>query len=154
MFFFIEGDFGSLIPSKDGFFNLIFLSLPNKFENFSFVVEVISLFSCLIFSLSTFVTSSIFFSTLWLTTGSVVCEVSFVVWVTISWVSFLLEIIVSFCWVRLLWASLSDATWLSWLCFFNLSLSAWMSSNHFSKIGIASSKFWVPDEEIFCFPSI
>ena len=34
--------------------------------------------------------------------------------------------------------------------FFNLSLSAWMSSNHFSKIGIASS-FWVPDEEIFVF---
>ena len=39
-------------------------------------------------------------------------------------------------------------------CFFCFSLSAIISSNHFSKIGIASSKFWVPDENIFCFPSI
>ena len=30
----------------------------------------------------------------------------------------------------------------------------WTSSNHFSKIGIASSRFGVPDEDIFCFPSI
>ena len=42
----------------------------------------------------------------------------------------------------------------SLLWFFNLSLSSWTSSNHFSKIGIASSKLVVPDDEIFCFPSI
>ena len=39
-----------------------------------------------------------------------------------------------------------------WFCSF--SFSACTSSNHFSKIGIASSKFGVPDDEIFCFPSI
>ena len=33
-------------------------------------------------------------------------------------------------------------------------LFAWTSSNHFSKTGIASSRLGVPDEEIFCFPSI
>ena len=33
-------------------------------------------------------------------------------------------------------------------------LFAWTSSNHFSNIGIASSRLGVPDEEIFCFPSI
>ena len=37
---------------------------------------------------------------------------------------------------------------------FSLSLFACTSSNHFSKIGIASSKFGVPEEEIFCLPSI
>ena len=154
LFFFIVGDFGSLIPSKDGFFNLIFLSLPNKFENFSFVVEVVLLFSCLIFSLVIFDVSSIFFSTLWLTIGSAVCKVSVVFWATTSWVSLPVETWVSFCFVVSLWTSLLDVVWFSWLCLFNLSLSAWISSNHFSKIGMASSKFWVPDEDIFCFPSI
>ena len=38
--------------------------------------------------------------------------------------------------------------------FFSFSLFEWTSSNHFSKMGIASSKFGVPEEEIFCFPSI
>ena len=46
LFFFIDGDLGSLIPSKDGFFNFIFFNLPNKFENFSFVVEVLFYFLC------------------------------------------------------------------------------------------------------------
>ena len=40
------------------------------------------------------------------------------------------------------------------LSFLSFSLSACTSSNHFSKIGIASSRFCVPDDEIFCFPSI
>ena len=37
---------------------------------------------------------------------------------------------------------------------FSFSFCACTSSNHFSRIGIASSKFGVPDDEIFCFPSI
>ena len=36
----------------------------------------------------------------------------------------------------------------------SFTLLAWTSSNHFSNIGTASSKLGVPDEEIFCFPSI
>ena len=36
----------------------------------------------------------------------------------------------------------------------SLSLLACTSSNHFSNIGIASSILVVPDENIFCFPSI
>ena len=47
LFFFKDGDFGSLIPSKDGFFNFMFFNLPNKFENFSFVEDGLLLFSSL-----------------------------------------------------------------------------------------------------------
>ena len=41
----------------------------------------------------------------------------------------------------------------SWWTCSSFLFSAWMSSNHFSNIGIASSRLGVPDEEIFCFPS-
>ena len=42
----------------------------------------------------------------------------------------------------------------SWDVCSSFALLAWTSSNHFSNIGTASSKLGVPDEEIFCFPSI
>ena len=42
----------------------------------------------------------------------------------------------------------------SWEGCSSFPLFAWISSNHFSNIGIASSRLGVPDEEIFCFPSI
>ena len=42
----------------------------------------------------------------------------------------------------------------SWGACSSFPLFACISSNHFSNIGIASSRLGVPDEEIFCFPSI
>ena len=63
LFFFIDGDLGSFIPSNDGFFNLIFFNLPNKFENFSFVEEGSFLLSSLTLLFKIFF-SSFLFSTL------------------------------------------------------------------------------------------
>ena len=64
LFFFIDGDLGSFIPSNDGFFYLIFFNLPNKFENFSFVVEGSFLFSSFKLLLFKIFFSSFLFSTL------------------------------------------------------------------------------------------
>ena len=154
LFFLIEGDLGSLIPSKDGFFNFIFFNLPNRFENFSFVVEVLFVSSLLILSLVETFLSSILFSTIWLTIGCDGWFTSGFVWTSLSWVTPGEEVSVLDCWSIFCCSVWTTLVWFSSACFFNFSLSAWISSNHFSKIGIASSRFGVPDEEIFCFPSI
>ena len=77
-------------------------------------------------------------------------------------VSFLVSVVVVdwfVAWIFSIWLELSDcievcsvATLCAWTSF-SFSLPETTSSNHFSKIGIASSKLGVPEDEIFCFPS-
>ena len=143
---FLIGDFGSLIPFNDGFFIFKFLNFPNIFE--------ILLFGAASTLSSVFSTSLLFNN---------VSSTFVIVWGLIFSV-----FSCGFCSVETVWFIFSSAlivvagcSWVvarffcaSSVSFFSFSLSACTSSNHFSKIGIASSKFCVPDDEIFCFPSI
>ena len=140
LFFNPDEIFGDFDPGKVGF--LVFMSFifPKIFDNLFLTCSdldtlVLSAdwtgFSCSIGLLSVFWFKFSF---------SEVCAV----W---TGCSFVIDFSVS----KLVWLS-TTSLWA--LCFFNLSLSARTSSYHFSKIGIASSRFVVPDEEIFCFPSI
>ena len=119
----------SFLP-KSGFFNLIFLTLSIKLEAIFVAFSWVVIFWL---SASTSFVGTTFCSTI--SVGLVVLtSVTVVCWeVEVSWV---VEVCSKF------------------FCSFSFSFCAWISSNHFSKIGIASSKFGVPDDEIFCFPSI
>ena len=143
-------DFLLARPAKESLFSLISFNFPKTFDN---LLLIWSCFDGLALSLAETGALSIgfWFSLVWFTifcsgtagfcsvttgaSGWTLVSLLFCVVFTSGTTSFVV-ISVSFVW------------------FFNLSLSSWTSSNHFSKIGIASSKFVVPDDEIFCFPSI
>ena len=113
-------------PAKDGFFNLIFFNLSKKLE--AVLVSAVSLL------------------TVGVTIGSGVFS-------TAGATSLVTSAAGVGSGIEVGCSSIGGSVVSGWATV-SFSLFVWISSNHFSYIGSASSIFGVPDEEIFCFPSI
>ena len=130
--------FGVLIPlPKEGFFNLIFFNLSKKLEGV--LLSEASLSSTEVETVCVEAGSGAFSVKEVISVG---LGVSIVVGVACSVVTGGCSSVVT------------DVSAVSLEICCSLSLFLWISSNHFSNIGIASSRLGVPEEEIFCFPSI